>query len=133
MPKSAIISISAKRKYPILLKMLLINAIIYANQEREGFFTMKSGVATFTNLPGYIAWMESMGLRGWKAIYSIINKTRYGQEWSKSFPDIEKLIVPAFAEQYTVRSWSSYPPTETEEAKWPGVLASTRKIGRAHV
>ena len=88
---------------------------------------MKSGVATFTNLPGYIAWMESMGLRGWKAIYSIINKTRYGQEWSKSFPDIEKLIVPAFAEQYTVRSWSSYPPTETEEAKWPGVLASTRK------
>ena len=84
------------------------------------------GTVTFKNLDRYIAWVESIGLEGWRNIVAAINRERDKELFPNATePKLARDISAAVSSLYTVHFWSSHPPENTPEAKWPATIGAT--------
>lgn len=75
---------------------------------------VQGGTAVMNDIDGYLEWYRGLDLPQSKEIRSTLVDT--GPDKGKSsIGAISQCIVKAFQ----VTCWASYPPSETEEAKWP--------------
>lgn len=75
---------------------------------------IQGGTATMTDVDGFLAWYRGLNLAESKDIRKRLIDASPGKE--KGYVDA---IGRTITKMFQVISWASYPPSETEEAKWP--------------
>ena len=75
---------------------------------------IQGGTATMTDIDGFLAWYRELNLAESKDIRKRLIDA--SPDKGKGYVDA---IGRTIAKMFQVTSWASYPPSETEEAKWP--------------
>lgn len=75
---------------------------------------IQGGTATMTNIDGFLAWYRGLNLAESKDIRKRLIDASPNK--GKGYVDA---IGQTITKMFQVTSWASYPPSETEEAKWP--------------